>query len=36
MRAGGVLMLLLTLAVPAGAQKPFYESQHLFPPDAMA
>jgi predicted neuraminidase len=32
MRAGGVLMLLLTLAVPAGAQKPFYESQHLFPP----
>ena len=33
MRAGGVLMLLLTLAVPAGAQKPFYESQHLFPPE---
>jgi predicted neuraminidase len=26
-------MLLLTLAVPAGAQKPFYESQHLFPPE---
>ncbi|GBC94779.1 Sialidase [bacterium HR16] len=33
MRAGGALMLFLLLVLPAGAQKPFYESQLLFPPE---
>ncbi|MDW8321638.1 MAG: sialidase family protein [Armatimonadota bacterium] len=33
MRTGGALMLLLMLVLPTGAQKPFYESQLLFPPE---
>jgi len=33
MRAGGALMLLLMLVLPAGAHKPFFESQQLFPPE---
>jgi len=33
MRAEGVCILLALMALPAWAQKPFYESQLLFPPE---
>ncbi len=33
MRRGGVIIMLVLLTASAWAQKPFFESQHLFPPE---